>query len=349
MDTVTHGLAGWLIAKAVPTEKWGREAKAAVVLGAVLPDLDHVVSFFGVDLSVMYHRGISHSFLGVAVTSLLLALLLSRSGRWKNLPGLYLLSLGGQLSHVVLDLLNSYGTQIFQPFSSARVAFDVLFVVDLAFTAIIVAGLWFARFRLCPAPARVALAVLLAYVGVATLFHFRAEAAIVDAAKHRGVPVARAWALPRLEMVTIPADSLGLVSSANASADPRHGMSAPGPPDAWTFPFPAGPLAWNGFVDDGTRWLRAEVDPIDESLVWKERVPHGQDLPAVAALRGVSDVRTWLWFARFPSVESFRSGADNVLVFSDLRYAGMGSRHPFRLKVVSSPGRPPAAEWRAAD
>jgi membrane-bound metal-dependent hydrolase YbcI (DUF457 family) len=346
MDTVTHGLTGWLIAKAVPTEKWGREAKAAVVLGSVLPDLDEVTSLFGPELSVLYHRGISHSFIGVSVSSLLVALLLFRFGNWKNAKGLYLLVLAGQLSHILLDLLNSYGTQILQPFSNARFSFDLLFVVDLAFTAIVVAGLWFARGRLRPAPARIAFSILAAYVGIATMLHFRAEAAVVDAAERSGVTVARSWALPRLETVTISTDSLGLGSRAIAAPDPRQPDHASEAAWAVTFPLPAGPFAWNGFVDDGRRWLRAEVDPVEASLVWKERVPHGQDVPGVPAVRHLPDVRTWLWFARFPVVEAFRSGADNVFIFTDLRYAGMGSRPPFRLLVVSRPGQPPTADWR---
>lgn len=344
MDTVTHGLTGWLLAKAVPTEKWGREAKAAVVAGALLPDLDNVASLFGNEFFIRFHRGLSHSFLGIAVTSLLVALLLFRFGRWKNGPGLYFLLLGGQLSHVALDLLNAYGTQIFQPFSDARVSFDLLFVVDLAFTAILVAGLWFSRFRLRPAPARIAFAALSAYVGFATLLHFRAEATLVEAARRDGIRVAETWALPRLDTVTLSADSLLPGSKAIAASSPTDDyVTASG--YSVTFPLPAGPLSWNGFVDDGKSWFRAEVDSIDDSLVWKDRVRHGQDVPGVATVRAIPAVKTWLWFARFPSVEMSRSGADNVYVFSDLRYAGMVGRLPFRLRVVSRPGGPPSADW----
>ena len=108
---------------------------------------------------------------------------------------------------------------------------------------------------------------------------------------------------------------------------------------------PAGPLAWNGFVDDGQRWLRAEVNPISGSFEWKDRVTHGQDVAGVTAVRASPDVKTYLWFARFPSVETIHAGADNVFIFSDLRYAGMGGHRPFMLRVVSSPGRRVRADW----
>jgi membrane-bound metal-dependent hydrolase YbcI (DUF457 family) len=346
MDTVTHGLTGWLLAKAVPTEKWGREAKAAVVLGSVLPDLDEVSALFGSEFSVRFHRGISHSFAGIAVTSLLLALLVHRFGKWKNPAALWLLALSGLLSHVALDLLNSYGTQIFQPFADTRVSFDLLFVIDLAFTGIVAAGLWLSRGRPHPAPARVAFGALALYVGLAAAMHGRAEASLAEAARRDGIRVARTWALPRLDTVRIPTEAFSFAPAAVAAVGPATGS---GVSAALSVPFPAGPLAWNGFVDDGKRWIRAEVDPVGDEVVWRERVPHGQDAVGVAAVRGSRDVRTWLWFARFPAVDARRSGADNVLEFSDLRYAGMGSRYPFRLRVVSSPGKPPAAEWRAGD
>ena len=85
MDTVTHGLAGWLTARALPSESGRKEAAAAVILGSVLPDADHVARLLGSEMYLKLHRGFSHGFAGVAVTSLLIALLLYRFGKWKDL------------------------------------------------------------------------------------------------------------------------------------------------------------------------------------------------------------------------------------------------------------------------
>src|SRR4030066_389386 len=74
MDTVTHGLAGWLTARALPEDIGRKEATAAVVIGSVLPDADHVATLLGSELYLRLHRGISHGFAGVALTSLLVAL-----------------------------------------------------------------------------------------------------------------------------------------------------------------------------------------------------------------------------------------------------------------------------------
>jgi inner membrane protein len=125
MDTVTHGLTGWLVARALPDEWKGEHpgtATAIVTLGSVLPDADNAASLLGSELYLRIHRGLSHSLLGIAVSSFVVALLFARYGRWKDAKRLFLLALAGQVSHVVLDLLNAYGTQILQPFSDARLS-----------------------------------------------------------------------------------------------------------------------------------------------------------------------------------------------------------------------------------
>jgi inner membrane protein len=346
MDTVTHGLAGWLVARAIHAEEGKKEATAALIVGSLLPDADNVASLLGSELYLRIHRGVSHGFAGVVVTSLFVALLLYRFGKWKDLKHLYLLVLLGQLSHIALDLLNSYGTQIFQPFSDFRVSFDLLFVVDLVFTGIIVGGLFLSRRS--PGPARAAIVFLAAYVGFATVLHFRVEGAVRNAAERYGVPVVSASALPRLPEVTVGSDlaSIKLVGEAWAQQEREEIPNLPIPGHPNRIPFPAGPLAWNGFVDDGKTYLRAEVDPFSGVVTWKQRVPRGQDVAEVRAVKDIPEVRTYLWFARFPVVQTSRDGLLRILTFSDLRFGEVpGRRRPFVLRVIEAPGRSPQVRW----
>jgi inner membrane protein len=342
MDTVTHGLTGWLVSRAMPGEWNRKEATAAVTLGAVLPDADHVVSLVGgSEMYVRFHRGLSHSLLGVTVSSLLVALLFARFGTWKDRKRLFLLTLLGQLSHIVLDLLNAYGTQVLQPFSDARFSLDLLFVVDLVFTGIILAGIALSRGGRA-SRARVALAVLAGYVGTAALIHARAVDVVRDAAVRSGVPVVSAQALPRLPTVEFPdLDRVGFATPAAASQPSvrrEEGGTA--------IPFPAGPFAWDGFIDDGRTYLRARIEPITGELEWRERVVRGSDVPEVRSLRGMSDVETYLWFARFPVASVNAVPGRTEVTFHDMRFDGMaGRRQPFRLRVVESPGEPPSARW----
>jgi len=224
MDTVTHGLTGWLVARALPDDWKGEHpgtATAAVALGSVLPDVDNAVSLLGSELYLRVHRGLSHSVLGISVSSLVLALLFARFGKCKDPKRLFLLVLLGQLSHVVLDLLNAYGTQVLQPFSDARLSLDLLFVVDLLFSGIVVAGIALSRSGRA-GRARVALVSLAAYVGVAALLHVGAKEAVREAAVRAGVTVVSAQALPTLPYIDLPsADRLAFASPASASGAPK--------------------------------------------------------------------------------------------------------------------------------
>jgi len=346
MDTVTHGLAGWLISRAIPTDSGGREATAAAIAGSLLPDADNVTSLLGSEMYLRLHRGVSHGFPGIAVTSLLVALLIYRFGKWKDLKKLYLLVFLGQLSHIALDLLNSYGTQIFQPFSDIRVSFDILFVVDLVFTGIIVAGLLLSRRR--AAPAQAAVVALCVYVGFATFLHLRVEDAVRSAAERHGVHVVSSSALPRLPEIEVGngLSAVRLVKEAWAQQEMNGMPSLPIPDRPGRYPLPAGPFAWNGFIDDGKTYIRAEVNPFSGAVSWKQRLRRGRDVPEVRAIEDIPDVRTYLWFARFPVVQTSHAGEKTILMFSDLRFGEVpGRRRPFILKVIDVPGRSPEVRW----
>lgn len=348
MDTVTHGLTGWLVARALP-DRWKGEhptiATAVVALGSVLPDADNAASFLGSEAYLRIHRGLSHSFFGISISSLVVALLFARFGRWKDAKRLFPLVLIGQASHVVLDLLNAYGTQVLQPFSDARLSLDLLFVVDLVFTGIVVAGIAWSRGGRA-GRARVAMASLAVYVGIAALLHGRAVDLVRDAAVRSGIRVVAASALPQLPSIAIPSIER-FRFAAPATASPG-GAAFPGsgpPVEKRTIPFPAGPLSWNGFVDDGRTYLRAEIDPLAGTLEWKQREVRGPDVPAVRAVRGLADVETYLWFARFPAASVASDHGRKVVTFYDMRFSGMPGRRPFLLRVIEDPGAPPLTRW----
>jgi membrane-bound metal-dependent hydrolase YbcI (DUF457 family) len=348
MDTVTHGLTGWLVARALP-DKWKGEhpaiATAVVALGSVLPDADHAASLLGSEMYLRVHRGLSHSLLGITVSSLVLALLFARFGKWKDPKRLFLLALVGQVSHVVLDLLNAYGTQVLQPFSDARLSLDLLFVVDLVFTGLVVAGIAWSRGGRA-GRARVAMASLAVYVGIAALLHGRAVDLVRDAAVRSGVRVVTASALPQLPSVSLPSmDRLGFATPAVASPTEKDHPGSRAPVMKSTVPFPAGPLSWNGFVDDGRTFLRAEVDPLTGTVEWKQRELRGPDVPEVRAVRGLADVETYLWFARFPAASVASNQGRTEVTFYDMRFSGIPGRRPFLLRVIETPGAPPLARW----
>ena len=160
MDTLTHIVLGAALGEVLAGEKLGKKALLIGAIAANLPDIDFVASFW-LDSArdVWFHRGITHSLLFVVVISLLLAWVawqVDRSGRrtdgsggadWpmRRTDGLvrqadrstamtfkqWWLFFGVQmLVHIFIDAFNTYGTGWFEPFSSYRVAFNVLFVAD---------------------------------------------------------------------------------------------------------------------------------------------------------------------------------------------------------------------------
>jgi len=71
MDNITHTLTGLAISQAGFNRKT-RYATLAIVIGANLPDIDLVSGFGGNVDYLEYHRGITHSIIGVTVLGTLL-------------------------------------------------------------------------------------------------------------------------------------------------------------------------------------------------------------------------------------------------------------------------------------
>lgn len=155
MDTLTHGLAGALLARALPAprdeETSGllrrREAWTGF-LTAMLPDLDVLPDPFSAVFYVTQHRGLTHSFVLLPLWAIAFGLLASLvPGRGARLPfrtrleRLTLVSFAGVSSHVLLDWVTSWGTMFFAPLSWERYTLDWLFIVDLFLSGLLVAGL----------------------------------------------------------------------------------------------------------------------------------------------------------------------------------------------------------------
>jgi membrane-bound metal-dependent hydrolase YbcI (DUF457 family) len=160
MDTITHGIAGALIAKAafggsdlVSAEEMGRRRIAtwALTIAAMFPDADVLREFFSSNpmLIITWHRSITHSLLCLPIWSVLLAALSLGIARWRKwaapsflmLTGIYAI---GILSHIALDLLTSFGTMVWSPLEWSRPTWDVLFIIDFTFTLILLVPQWLA-------------------------------------------------------------------------------------------------------------------------------------------------------------------------------------------------------------
>lgn len=190
MDPLTHVTAGVLIAQA-GRDKFpaGRALVPLAAFAAWMPDLDNIVTFFGPEAYMRYHRGYSHSLVGGAVLAWLLAWITARFWRAADRTKLFVLYFLCVLSHLFLDAITSYGTRIFLPFSDARVAVSSVFIVDPVFTVALIV-LAVASLRRAAAGKSLAvagLALMLAWpalgYGVGRLTAVRAERLLAEQAQ----------------------------------------------------------------------------------------------------------------------------------------------------------------------
>jgi membrane-bound metal-dependent hydrolase YbcI (DUF457 family) len=154
VDTITHGLAGALLGKALcnggplfPPQPISRRRVVtwSLMLGAVVPDADALRDLFSPDqlLIVTWHRSVTHSLVCLPLFALLLAGLtrsVARRRKWEapSLGALTAIYAIGIVSHIVLDLVTSFGTMIWTPINWSRPAWDLLFIIDFAFSTVVV-------------------------------------------------------------------------------------------------------------------------------------------------------------------------------------------------------------------
>ena len=151
MDPVTHAASGavaWLALKNRPATLWGLPLAA---LACASPDVD--LCFIHTPLEFLQlHRGITHSFAGSIGLGLALAILSwplwrkSTPDRW-NFGKVWLFGIAMVWLHIWLDVVTTYGTMVFLPFSHYRVRLNAIFMIDLCITLPLLWAIWRWRTR----------------------------------------------------------------------------------------------------------------------------------------------------------------------------------------------------------
>lgn len=159
IDTITHTFFGLTLYAAVRKEGWSRKEKTAFFVTAVggsqIPDIDVISSLWDTaGRYQMWHRGLTHSVFLVPVWAALfsgISWLFWKVKGWK----LYALGLLAVFIHDTSDLFNAWGTGYLEPFSTQRITFGTIPIVDLTLWAIMLGGLLFAKLRKISRPYRV--------------------------------------------------------------------------------------------------------------------------------------------------------------------------------------------------
>ncbi len=382
MDTITHGIAGALIGKAVfrgedmfastPMNR-ARIITWSLMLGAIFPDADIVRDWFSSDpmLILTWHRSVTHSLVCMPFFALALAALTRWFARWRKwdtpsfaaLTGIYAI---GILSHIFLDLVTTFGTMIWSPLNWSRPAWDLIFIIDFTFTALllgpqIVAWVYRRQEGLKNraiitwsvfALASLGVAFLLKNVGApisaqtaVTIIMLLAVVCLLPALRFKGVGFSyAAWNRAGLGAALL---YLAAAFYAHRVAFQRVEKFAsvfhlqvdslgalPLPPSLWH---------WDGLVNTphGVYEVRLDLsDPAPESSIEHRYYPDAMSNKYIDAAKQLREVQEVLWFSRYPVTRFHMEGSDAVVEIFDARFPQVRRDRPapftYRVKMDES-------------
>lgn len=299
MDPVTHLLTGPVISKSGFYQKLGWPATIALCVSVVLPDVDVFLSLEGNPFAYLrYHRGFTHSFLGGVALALVVSGAVGLATRSKKFWPLFLLSLLGIYTHVFLDLITSFGTQILWPLSNRYSLFWV-FIVDPWITGGLLAAVILA-WKFSPQSAAISkmgILFLVGYILTAGVSHELAERRIRTELRNQELDVARYAVVPQ------------------------------------PFSF----LNWMGLAENGESVLQARFNLFTPGPLSFSFYPKPKGKPFLKKLEGREEVQLFRWFSDFPIVTELPQPNGDVLVeYFDLKFDTLPERRPFLLKVLVS-------------
>ncbi len=308
MDNICHTLTGAALGHAGLAGRT-RYGMATLMVAANIPDID-VAVFFTDTLPMSFRRGWTHGILAQAVLPLLLAALVwlvtRRRARPADAPGaprapearfsqLLLLSYIGLYSHILLDLMNSYGLRILMPFSGRWFYGDALYIIDPWMWLVLAAGVYLSA-----------------------------------AARRRGAPtVSRParWALVAISVYTLAM----LASNLWARAVVRDGLARAGRPVDTRFmvtPVFANPFRREVLIDTGNRYEKGQLwfEPAPRFRPAGYGVDKGFDSPLAARALATPRAQAYLGWSRFPFFVVDRSETPPRLLLIDVRFSDVTGR-----------------------
>ena len=138
MDPVTHLVSGALAGRALRKQFPTRLVYGLCILAAWLPDIDNFVGL-GPEQYLLYHRGITHSVVGILFQALLITGVFRLFDKTFTPLKTFCVALGLLALHVWLDVITTYGTQLLAPFNATRFQWGSVFILDpfLTLTALV--------------------------------------------------------------------------------------------------------------------------------------------------------------------------------------------------------------------
>ena len=137
MDSLTQITLGAAVGAAIAGKTHGRKAAVMGAICGTIPDLDVFIPLGDPVSDFTYHRSVTHSILFCIVMTPFLSWIFAKL-RWFNI------SFGDKrimaaiflclLTHILLDAMTIYGTQIFWPLPLPPVGIGSIFIIDPLYT-----------------------------------------------------------------------------------------------------------------------------------------------------------------------------------------------------------------------
>ena len=313
MDTLTHGLAGALLARSLPStgnddldRTLARRETWVGFAAAMFPDADVFVSPFSAEFYITGHRALTHSFVTLPVWIVALtALAALRLSAEVGPPGsgnrqIALRRLGAVValalvSHILMDWITSWGTMFLSPLSWTRFTLDWTFILDAALSGLLAAT---------------------AYVGLCAVRHGEA----LRLTEALGAGIARRAAIPQPgspDRWLLLADDGSAVTAAfvDLGKSGREGARAPDAEELARTGFRSGLL--NLFRHLGA--VYRSCDDLAPRVIGKTNGPFAER----ALSSGVAGV--FGRFARFPVAREETKGGSVEVLVRDVRFGYLSS------------------------
>jgi membrane-bound metal-dependent hydrolase YbcI (DUF457 family) len=277
LDNLTHTLIGIGIARAGFAQKLGRGTTVVLAVSSNLPDID-VACLFGGPLGFLWRRTPTHCLIGAAILVVLATIVFRRYYPNLSLPVVFGLTLLGVAGHIFCDLWNSYGVNLYWPFSWHRASFDWVYIIDLWIWAILIVTWVVARLAKGNTKWiwRIGLVLLAVYIAVCARCH---------------------W------------ESLDLVRDTTVSKESFRGnkainYSAP----IFIYPEPLGPQRFRAVIKWPDRYVVYEAHPFAGAFESVNELPIEEHTPLVEAVRRTKPAQR---LDNFFSTSVWRESADH--------------------------------------
>ena len=189
MDVISQAVLGASLSQSFAKDKV--KQLSAFLIGALAgmaPDLDVLIYSKNDPLLFLeFHRQFTHSLFFIPFGALICALVFYPFIKNKlSFKQVYLFSFLGFATHGLLDACTSYGTQLFWPFSTQRVSWNIVSIVDPFFTIPVLIAIVFAVYRSNRLFAQIAFVYAIVFLSLGLVQKQRAENALYTLAEKRG-------------------------------------------------------------------------------------------------------------------------------------------------------------------